>query len=221
MHLRAARHAALGEPVRLAMVDELVVSDRSPTELAELFGLRSNLLAHHLDVLEAAGLITREPSAGDGRRRYVRLARGSLAELSFNGRAPRGEMLFLCTQNSARSQLAAALWSARTGARATSAGTAPAERVHRGAVAAARRAGLSLEGAMPRQITVVPAAAQVVTVCDLVHEELEPADGWWHWSIPDPVASGGASSFDAVIDELEARIEPVAAAMRAGRGARS
>ena len=218
---RAARHAALGEPVRLALVDELVVSDRSPTELAELLGLRSNLLAHHLEVLEVAGVITRAPSVGDGRRRYVRLVRGSLSELSLAGRAPRGEMVFLCTQNSARSQLAAALWSARPGARASSAGTAPAERVHRGAVAAARRAGLSLEGAVPKQVTVIPSAAQVVTVCDVVHEELEPAAGWWHWSIPDPVAAGGASAFDAVLDELEARIEPVAAAMRAGRGARS
>lgn len=216
---RAARHAALGEPVRLALVDELVVSDRSPTELAELLGLRSNLLAHHLDVLEAAGLVTRAPSSGDGRRRYVRLVRGSLDELVPGGRAPVGEMLFLCTQNSARSQLAAALWSSRTGARAASAGTRPAARVHRGAVAAARRAGLSLEGAEPREITSIPRSVQVVTVCDLVHEELAPEPGWWHWSIPDPVAVGSAAAFDRVLDELDARIEPVVRAMGAERGA--
>ena len=70
---RAGMHAALGEPVRLAMVDDLAVSDRAPVELAERHGLASNLLAHHLDVLEQAGLIERSRSSGDGRRRYVRL----------------------------------------------------------------------------------------------------------------------------------------------------
>jgi hypothetical protein len=34
----------------------------------------------------------------------------------------------------------------------------------------------------------VPAGVQVVTVCDLVHEELDVSrPSWWHWSIPDPV----------------------------------
>ena len=50
---RAALHAALGEPLRLAIVDDLAVSDRSPGELGERHGLSANLLAHHLDVLEA------------------------------------------------------------------------------------------------------------------------------------------------------------------------
>ena len=52
---RAAHHAALGDPIRLTIVDELSVSDRSPIELRRLVGIESNLLAHHLDVLEAAG----------------------------------------------------------------------------------------------------------------------------------------------------------------------
>ena len=78
---RAAVHAALGDPVRLAMVDDLAVSDRSPGELAERFGLRGNLLAHHLDVLEDAGVIERFRSAGDQRRRYVRLVEASLQDL--------------------------------------------------------------------------------------------------------------------------------------------
>ena len=45
-------HAALGEPARLAIVDELAVSDRSPKELGERLDIPSNLLAHHLTVLE-------------------------------------------------------------------------------------------------------------------------------------------------------------------------
>ena len=43
---RAALHAALSEPARLAIVDELAVSDRSPKELGARLGIPSNLLAH-------------------------------------------------------------------------------------------------------------------------------------------------------------------------------
>ena len=44
-----------GLVLTLAIVDDLAVSDRSPGELGERHGLSANLLAHHLDVLEAAG----------------------------------------------------------------------------------------------------------------------------------------------------------------------
>jgi protein-tyrosine-phosphatase len=118
-------------------------------------------------------------------------------------------MVFLCTHNSARSQLAAALWQARTGEAARSAGSEPAPRVHRGAVAAARRAGVDLSDAIPRRIGVIPTGSQVVTVCDLVHEDLDPSPTWWHWSIPDPVDDGSARAFDAVVDELHDRIERI------------
>lgn len=206
---RAAAHAALGEPARLAIVEELVTSDRSPKELGARLAIPSNLLAHHLEVLEHAGLIARSPSAGDGRRKYVHLVRATAAAFGVTGRVAAGEMLFVCTHNSARSQLAAAMWTARTGCRARSAGTRPAEHVHRGAVAAAKRAGLSLADAMPTALGEVPAGVQVVTVCDLVHEELDAAAGWWHWSIADPVERGDAASFDAVVVELEERIASV------------
>ena len=56
---RAAVHAALGEPVRLALADSLIPGDASPSDLAESLDLGTNLLAHHLKVLEAAG-VTRE-----------------------------------------------------------------------------------------------------------------------------------------------------------------
>ena len=213
---RAAAHAALGEPARLAIVDELASSDRSPTELAEFLGLGSNLLAHHLDVLEHAGLIVRTASSGDGRRKYVRLVRSPLTTAVASGRKPAGTMLFLCTHNSARSQLAAALWRARTGREAASAGTQPAARVHRGAVAAARRAGLTLAGAAPRSIGAIPDGVQVVTVCDHVHEQLGAEAAWWHWSIPDPVERGDAAAFDAVVAEIDDRIRSVVRTMEDG-----
>ena len=65
---RVAVFAALGEPVRLTLVDRLVTSDASPGELAPDVGLGSNLLAHHLRVLEEAGVIRRVRSVGDRRR---------------------------------------------------------------------------------------------------------------------------------------------------------
>ncbi|HUF99937.1 MAG TPA: helix-turn-helix domain-containing protein [Ilumatobacter sp.] len=209
LRTRSAVHAALGEPARLAIIDELVVSDRSPKELAVRLEMPSNLLAHHLEVLEQVGLIERTSSAGDGRRKYVRLRHNPIAGLEPTDRSPRGEMLFLCSHNSARSQLAAALWTARTGLHASSAGTHPAARVHRGAVAAARRAGVSLTDATPTHIDGIPADAQVVTVCDRVHEELTAGSDWWHWSIADPVENGSAPAFDAVVAELETRIAGV------------
>ena len=200
-------HAALGDPHRLAVVDDLIVSDRSPRELSARLGIASNLLAHHLEVLESAGVIRRTTSAADRRRRYIRLDRRAPVISELVAPAPQRPLLFLCTHNSARSQLAAVMWTARTGRPAGSAGTQPAERVHRGAVAAARRLGLSLDDAVPNAISTIPATTQVITVCDTVHEELDPGDDWWHWSIPDPVTTGDRAAFDAVVDELTARID--------------
>ena len=62
---RVRRLAALGERVRLAIVDELASGDRSPGELRRRLELESNLLAHHLDVLEGAGIVARTRSDGD------------------------------------------------------------------------------------------------------------------------------------------------------------
>ena len=207
---RAAVHAALGEPVRLAIVEDLAVSDRSPKELAARFSVPTNLLAHHLDVLEGVGLIERFVSAGDRRRRYVRLVPAPLARLGVATALPAGQVLFVCSHNSARSQLAAALWTARTGGVATSAGTHPVDRVHPGAVAAASRAGLDLSRAEPRMFAAAGHGELIVTVCDQAHEELDPEPGWWHWSLPDPVEDGRAEAFDAVINELDDRIRAVA-----------
>lgn len=203
---RAQVHAALGEPVRLAIVDELAVSDRAPTELAALFALSTSLLAHHLGVLEHAGLIERFESAGDRRRRYVRLRSTAIDALHADRARRPGRMVFVCSRNSARSQLAAALWTARTGQSASSAGTRPANRVHPGAVAAARRAGLDISDASPQKLERSDEEAQIVTVCDRAHEELAPIPMSWHWSIPDPVEIGTDAAFDAAVGALDERI---------------
>ncbi|MBM3695910.1 MAG: helix-turn-helix domain-containing protein [Actinobacteria bacterium] len=205
---RAARFAALGDPVRLALVDDLAASDRSPAELGERHGLASNLLAHHLGVLERAGLIERARSAGDGRRRYLRLRLEALPDLGIGVTVPAGPVLFVCTHNSARSQMAAAVWSQRFAVEAWSAGTHPAASVHPGAIAAAGRVGLDLSGARPQGMAEVPEApALVVTVCDRAHEEVGGDPSWWHWSIPDPVEDPSPDAFDAALARVTARID--------------
>ncbi|MFN8026510.1 MAG: helix-turn-helix domain-containing protein [Acidimicrobiia bacterium] len=209
--LRASQHAALGDPVRLAIADELVHSDRAPVELCERFGLESNLLSHHLDVLEAAALIGRSRSSGDGRRRYVHLLPGAFALLGPVVVPVPRRTVFVCTANSARSQLAAALWNSRTEGGATSAGTHPAEQVHHGAVVAGRRAGVELGTGQPRLLHQREVrGARVVTVCDRAHEELGDRPDWLHWSVPDPVPVGTAAAFDATVQELAERIDRLA-----------
>lgn len=152
---RADLHAALGERVRLTMVDALALGDLSPGELADLTGLRTNLLAFHLRVLEEAGLIRRVRSEGDRRRSYVQvrwddpLVAGLIPTPP--GR-PTPRVAFVCTANSARSQLAAAVWGRVSDVPATCAGTHPAASVHPGAVAVARRHGLRLARARTRDV---------------------------------------------------------------------
>jgi protein-tyrosine-phosphatase len=195
------------------MVEDLVSSDRTPMELQQRSGLASNLLAYHLDILEQAGLITRCQSSGDRRRRYICLRRSALPEPLTHAVTAPGEPLFVCTQNSARSPLAAALWRQLTAAPASSAGTHPAARIHRSAVAAGRRVGLDLAAEHPRSIEDVVALPElVVTVCDRAHEELDPEPTWLHWSVPDPVDVGTAAAFDATVRELRDRITALAGA---------
>ncbi len=204
---RAKVHAALGDLLRLAIVDDLTTSDRSPHELQTRFDMPSNLLAHHLDVLEEAGLIERSRSSGDGRRRYVHLRLDSLDQLRLRPTLLPQPVLFVCTANSARSQLAAAIWHGVTGTRAASAGTHPANAVHAGAAAAARRAGLDLTNATPTALdTVRRRPALTITVCDRAHEELGADPSWLHWSVPDPVPIGTREAFDATVVELRRRI---------------
>lgn len=204
---RVTRYAALGEPNRLAIVDHLATTDCSPDELRRLLQIPSNLLAHHLDVLHDAGLVERNRSSGDGRRRYVHLLPAALDDLTPGLSLSDRTVLFVCTANSARSQLAAALWATITGCEAASAGTHPAERVHPGAVAAARRVGIDLSDATPAPLAATRHHHDLsITVCDRAHEELDPGAGWLHWSIPDPVPAGTPKAFDATVTELHHRI---------------
>ena len=201
---RATVHAALGDPHRLAIVDELRASDRSPSELAARLTIRPSLLAFHLDHLETAGLVRRTPSDADRRRKYVQLVRTAVDDLVPQRPATADGVLFVCTHNSARSQLAAALWRQHRNQPASSAGTEPAERIHPDAVDAAARAGLDLTHERPRALTTADAALPIITVCDRAYEELGRTTR--HWSVPDPVGAPEADAFDRTLVTIRERV---------------
>jgi protein-tyrosine-phosphatase/DNA-binding HxlR family transcriptional regulator len=210
---RAQVLSALGDPVRLGVVDLLRLQDLSPDALANDLHVPGNLLAHHLKVLEAAGVIERLPSQHDRRRVYVHLVDGALdgllpapAELA----VPR--VVFVCTHNSARSVLAEALWRESSDVPAASAGTEPAAAVNPKARAAATAAGLDVGAARPRSIDeVLRPDDLVVSVCDSVNEELAPiANPHIHWSVPDPSRVGTARAFTDAVTDLRDRVHHLA-----------
>jgi DNA-binding transcriptional ArsR family regulator len=104
---RAAKHAALSDPARLLIVDTLSLGDASPSELQALLAMPSNLLAHHLRVLEHEGMVVRTRSEADRRRSYLRLVPAALDGLVPRADGTAARVVFVCTANAARSQLAA------------------------------------------------------------------------------------------------------------------
>jgi protein-tyrosine-phosphatase len=214
LRVRAARFAALGDPKRLQIVQALADTDLTPGELRALVQLPASLLAHHLRVLERAGLVRRRASEGDRRRRYVSLDPEAVAGLMLPVAPIRADrVLFVCQRNSARSQMAAALWSARSSVPAESAGVDPARRVHRGAVRVAARHGLDISAARPRSYRdVASAPGLLVSVCDVAREadaDLAAATHL-HWSVPDPAVPGLDAAFEDSWREIERRIDRLA-----------
>jgi protein-tyrosine-phosphatase/DNA-binding transcriptional ArsR family regulator len=218
---RAELYAALGDEARLAIIDALLLGEASPTELQRLLDIPSNLMAHHVGVLERVGAVTRHRSEADRRRTYLALVPGALDALRPVATREAVRVVFVCTQNSARSQLAAALWNTTSPVHATSAGTQPAAAVHPGAIAVAHRRGLPLTPHTPRHVDdVLTSADVVITVCDAAHEQLAalPDAHHLHWSVPDPVRSGENAAFDQAVDTLSDRISRVAPALRPAPG---
>ena len=230
---RAQRFAAVGEPGRLAIVEHLAFGDAAPSELGSLVDLPSNLLAHHLKVLEDAGLVRRVRSEGDRRRHYVQLrlddpaaaalAAGALTEPDHRLTDGASRVVFVCTHNSARSQLASVAWQRVSDVPVASAGTHPASRVHPRAVATARRHGLTLSGAVTRHLDDTARAGDLlVAVCDNAYEEVgtatrpagrdaRQANGVdLHWSVPDPVRVDTDDAFESAYDDLTHRVANLA-----------
>ncbi len=216
---RARVHAVLADPARLAVLDVLAWSDASPSELGARLGMPSNLVAHHVGVLVGSGLVRRTRSEGDRRRTYLSLVDGALDGVATVGGprpAPPARVVFVCTANSARSQLAAAAWQCVSRLPAASAGTHPAHQVAPGAVRVARRHHLPPLGE-PRSLDDVLADGDyVVTVCDRAHEEAVPGLAVGHWSVPDPVRRGDPDAFETALARIERRVADLASRLDDG-----
>ena len=70
---------ALGDPVRRALIARLSRGDATVNELAEPFSITKQAVSRHIQVLEAAGLITR---SRDGQRRPCHLDPAALEALT-------------------------------------------------------------------------------------------------------------------------------------------
>ena len=131
---------------------------------------------------------------------------------------PARRVLFLCTHNSARSQMAEGLLRALGGAAfaVASAGTV-ATRVRPEAVAVMAELGIGIAGHTSKTLDRYLAEPfdEVVTVCDDANDACPVFPGpahRRHWSIPDPSAVQGdeaarRAAFRAARDDLRRRIE--------------
>ena len=128
-------------------------------------------------------------------------------------------LLFLCTGNSARSQMAEALlnWKGRGRFRAESAGSHPADRVNPHAIETLRDYDVPWAGHAPRGIDGLEREPWdfVITVCDRAKESCPIFPGQpilAHWGMPDPgdVAGDEAAqrqAFEAAFLLLSRRID--------------
>jgi ArsR family transcriptional regulator, arsenate/arsenite/antimonite-responsive transcriptional repressor / arsenate reductase (thioredoxin) len=228
-----------GDPVRWQLLRELARSDRRVQELMALAGRPQNVVSYHLGQLRSAGLVSARRSSADGRDAYYRVDLPKFGTLlAETGRAvhpglqltagtegaPAGppgvvaaRLLFLCTGNSARSQMAEALAVARSEGRveAASAGSHP-KPLHANTARVMRERGIDLSSRHSKHLSQFAADRfdHVITLCDKVREvcpEFPGHPGYVHWSIPDPAASGNDDeatlpAFRQIADDVETRV---------------
>lgn len=221
----------LGHDVRWGLARKLRSSDLKVSELSAATRLAQNLVSYHLRLLREAGFVRERRSSADARdvyysldRRAVALGLQSALSAITPGASPPAapalglaSVLFLCTGNSARSQIAEVMLRhlARKHVLVRSAGTYPVgvhPQVHK--VLAAR----GLPSTNLRSKPVAEFARQsfdyVITLCDIARSEPIDLSGKphkAHWSIPDPAtARGGAKAvaraFDQTAHEIEMRV---------------
>jgi protein-tyrosine-phosphatase/DNA-binding transcriptional ArsR family regulator len=233
-----------GHPLRWRLLSELACSDRRVGELCELAGRHQSLVSYHLRQLRDSGLVSMRRSAADGRDTYYVLDLARCGELlsgagaslhpglvpAARSRAKRerrsepARVLFLCTGNSARSQIAEALAEqlSQGAIEAVSAGSHP-KPLHPNAVRVMRRRGLHLGGRRSKHLSEFTGQRfdYVISLCDRVREvcpEFPGAPELIHWSIPDPAREPGTDeetlpAFERTATELCTRIEFLIAAI--------
>jgi ArsR family transcriptional regulator, arsenate/arsenite/antimonite-responsive transcriptional repressor / arsenate reductase (thioredoxin) len=229
-----------GHPLRWRLLSDLARSDRTVHELTALVGQPQNLVSYHLGKLRDARLVSARRSSADRRDAYYTVALPRLGELlAATGEAlhpglcltppppssaPAGavpvRVLFLCTGNSARSQMAEALARVRSGGlvEAHSAGSHP-KPLHPNAVRVMRdEHAIDLAGQRSKHLSVFAQQRfdRVISLCDRVREVCPEFPGrpeTIHWSIPDPAAGladgddeASYPAFRQTADELETRI---------------
>ena len=219
-------------------MSELARSDRRVGELCTLAGRPQSLVSYHLRQLRDGGLVSMRRSAADGRDTYYVLDLPRCAELLAGaggalhpGLAPtprprarreRGSalarVLFLCTGNSTRSQIAEALCEQLSGGAvsAASAGSHP-KPLHPNAVRVMRERGIDLAGRSPKHLSEFTRGRfdYVISLCDRVREvcpEFPGGPELIHWSIPDPAREPGSDdetlpAFERTASELSTRID--------------
>jgi protein-tyrosine-phosphatase/DNA-binding transcriptional ArsR family regulator len=213
-----------GHPLRWRLLSELARSDRRVGELCELANRRQSLVSYHLRQLRDGGLVTMRRSAADGRDTYyvLDLARcgellssagvslhPGLAQAPRERRSTRARVLFLCTGNSARSQIAEALCEQLSGGAvsAASAGSHP-KPLHPDAV----RVMPEIAGRRSKYLSEFEGESfdYVISLCDRVREvcpEFPGGPELIHWSIPDPAREPCRDAFERTAAELHTRID--------------
>jgi len=235
-----------GHPLRWRLLSALGRSDRKVHELTGLVGEPQNLVSYHLGKLRDGRLVSARRSSADRRDTYYGLDLARVGgQLSAAGRALHPglrlspspgdkaltgpvRVLFLCTGNSARSQMAEALARAVSGGaiEAVSAGSHP-KPLHPNAVRVMREDyGLDLSGQASKSLDLYADRDfdWVISLCDRVREVCPEFPGRpevIHWSIPNP-ATGEADEvtyplFRETAAELATRIDYLLAAL-ADRG---
>jgi ArsR family transcriptional regulator, arsenate/arsenite/antimonite-responsive transcriptional repressor / arsenate reductase (thioredoxin) len=215
-----------GHPLRWRLLRELAWSDRRVNELCELVGRRQSLVSYHLRQLRGDGLVSMRRSAADGRDSYYVLdlarcgvllsdAGASLhpglapVQIQHERRTPHTRVLFLCTGNSARSQMAEALCERLSGGAvsAASAGSHP-KPLQPDAVRVLRERGIDISGRRSKHLGEFADERfdYVISLCDRVREVCPefPHRPWLiHWSIPEPADH---DAFERTATELSTRI---------------
>ncbi len=206
--------------VRWNLLQQLSQSDYRVHDLVERLHLPQNLVSYHLKQLRHGHLVTERRSSADERavfysldlKRFQELYLaagetlhpGVIADVSApfsqitNGKHPALRVLFLCTENSARSQMAEALLRhlSHGTVEVYSAGSIPAEQIHSLARRCMEQCGIDMRGQYPKHFEEFGGQHfdAIVTVCDRVLESCPTFPGdpeRIHWSFHDPAIVQG------------------------------
>jgi len=127
-------------------------------------------------------------------------------------------VLFVCTHNAGRSQMAAALLDREAGGRAhvTSAGSQPADQLNPAVVEAMAEIGLDISREFPKRLTndKVQAADLVITMGCGDACPIYPGKRYLDWDLPDP-AGLDLPAVRPIRDEIQQRVHALVANLTA------